>query len=370
MRFVHGAPQHKLVTQKFGIEKIKLVTGWSMGAAQTFRWGTSYPDMVERICPFQGAAKCSRHNFDFLEGVKAALTADTAFNYGWYDKPPMRGLRAMARVYAGWGFSQTFYRQQLDIKALGYSSLEDFLVSFWEGFFLPKDANDLLAPLWTWQNADISANDKYSGNFKKALRKLASDERSGCPSTVRKAKPSPLRFRLCTRSFKTRLVGGGVESSVSRTELASEIAWVTITRERWSIKKLRATPYVTTASARLATSAVRLKNNVTRVRRRSECFRRATGTVCPIGRRSAATGRRERCSGGDDDERNCLLFALQNGSERVEVGKHQLAPEHQFAADEHQSLATRGADAGDVAQRGKADFGEEGDTCEVDHQTI
>ena len=177
-RFPHGtvydqvAQQHKLVTQKFGIDKIKLVTGWSMGAAQTFQWGASYPDMVERICPFQGAAKCSRHNFVFLEGVKAALTADAAFNDGWYDKPPMRGLRAMARVYAGWGFSQTFYRQQLDIKVLGYSSLEDFLVAFWEGFFLPKDANNLLALLWTWQYADISANEKYGGNFEKALSSI------------------------------------------------------------------------------------------------------------------------------------------------------------------------------------------------------
>ena len=166
------AQQHKLVTQKFGIEKIKLVTGWSMGAAQTFQWGASFPDMVERICPFQGAAKCSRHNFVFLEGVKAALTADAAFNYGWYENPPMRGLGAMARVYAGWGFSQTFYRQQLDIKALGYSSLEDFLVGFWEGFFLPKDANNLLALLWTWRNADSSANEKYGGNFDKALSSI------------------------------------------------------------------------------------------------------------------------------------------------------------------------------------------------------
>ena len=164
--------QHKLVTQKFGIEKIKLVTGWSMGAAQSFQWGASFPDMVERICPFQGAAKCSRHNFVFLEGVKAALTADAAFNYGWYDKPPMRGLRAMARVYAGWGFSQTFYRQQLDIKTMGYSSLEDFLIEYWEGFFLRKDANNLLAMLWTWQNADISANEKYGGNFEKALSSI------------------------------------------------------------------------------------------------------------------------------------------------------------------------------------------------------
>src|SRR5215475_15865912 len=106
---------------------------------QTFHWGALYADMVERIVPFCGSAKCSRHNFVFLEGVKAALTADAAFNNGWYKEKPARGLRAMARVYAGWGFSQAFYREQLDIKRLGYSSLEDFLVAFWEGFFLPKD---------------------------------------------------------------------------------------------------------------------------------------------------------------------------------------------------------------------------------------
>ena len=51
----------------------------------------------------------------------------------------------------------------------GYSSLEDFLVDFWEGFFLPKDANDLLSLLWTWQYADISGDPKYGGDFKKAL---------------------------------------------------------------------------------------------------------------------------------------------------------------------------------------------------------
>lgn len=161
--------QHRLVTEKFGINKLKLVTGWSMGALQTFHWGALYPDMVERIAPFCGSAKCSRHNFVFLEGVKAALTADDAWNNGWYRDKPAKGLRAMARVYAGWGFSQAFYRAQLDLKTLGYSSLEDFLVAFWEGFFLPKDANNLLAMLWTWQNGDISDNELYNGDFKKAL---------------------------------------------------------------------------------------------------------------------------------------------------------------------------------------------------------
>jgi homoserine O-acetyltransferase len=161
--------QHRLVTEKFGVKRVRLVTGWSMGALQTFHWGALYPDMVERIAPFCGSAKCSRHNFVFLEGVKAALTADAAWNEGWYREKPARGLRAMARVYAGWGFSQAFYREELDIKTLGFSSLEDFLVAFWEGFFLPKDANNLLTMLWTWQTGDISNNELYHGDYKKAL---------------------------------------------------------------------------------------------------------------------------------------------------------------------------------------------------------
>lgn len=161
--------QYRLVTERFDIEKIELVTGWSMGALQTFHWGALYPDMVKAIAPFCGSSKCSRHNFVFLEGVKAALTADAAWDNGWYKDKPEKGLRAMARVYAGWGFSQDFYRDELDINALGYSSLEDFLVAFWEGFFLPKDANNLLTMLWTWQNGDISDNEIYKGDFKKAL---------------------------------------------------------------------------------------------------------------------------------------------------------------------------------------------------------
>ncbi len=161
--------QHKLVTDHFGVKHLRMVLGWSMAALQTFHWGALYPDMMDLLLPFCGSAKCSRHNFVFLEGVKAALTADGAFKDGWYDEKPSRGLRAAARVYAGWGFSQAFYRQKLDLERLRYSSLEDFLIRFWEGPFLTKDANDLLAMLWTWQNGDISDNEIYKGDFDKAL---------------------------------------------------------------------------------------------------------------------------------------------------------------------------------------------------------
>ena len=50
-----------------------------------------------------------------------------------------------------------------------FASLEDFLIGFWEGLFLGRDANNLLAMLWTWQHGDISANEFYNGDFEKAL---------------------------------------------------------------------------------------------------------------------------------------------------------------------------------------------------------
>jgi homoserine O-acetyltransferase len=48
--------QHKLVTS-FGIETLPLVTGWSMGAGQTYQWAVSYPDMVQRALPFCGSPR-------------------------------------------------------------------------------------------------------------------------------------------------------------------------------------------------------------------------------------------------------------------------------------------------------------------------
>ena len=160
--------QHRLVTEQFGIEKIALVFGWSMGAQQTFQWGCLFPEMVQRILPTCGSARTSHHNFVFLEGVKAALTADDAYQGGWYERPPAKGLRAMGRVYAGWAVSQAFYREEVYLR-IGYSSLEDYLVEFWEGRRQEADANDLLAMLWTWQQGDISANPIYGGDFGKAL---------------------------------------------------------------------------------------------------------------------------------------------------------------------------------------------------------
>jgi len=162
--------QHALLTEKLGIERIALVTGWSMAGCQSFQWGAQYPDMVSAILPFCASAKTSEHNVVFLEGVKAALTADGDFADGDYREPPARGLKAFARVYAGWAFSQTFYREQM-YRLQGFDSAEALLLD-WERDHLEWDANDLLCKLWTWQQGDISAQPAYQGDFIGALQAI------------------------------------------------------------------------------------------------------------------------------------------------------------------------------------------------------
>ena len=161
------ACQYRLLTEALNVEHVALVTGWSMAGCQSYQWGAQYPDMVDAILPFCASAKTSIHNVVFLKGVKAALQADSAWDEGNYDQPPVRGLKAFGRVYAGWAYSQTFYREKL-FQRLGFATAEDLLKD-WEQDHLNWDANDLLAKIWTWQHADISANPYYGDDFTAAL---------------------------------------------------------------------------------------------------------------------------------------------------------------------------------------------------------
>jgi homoserine O-acetyltransferase len=162
------AVQHRLITELFGITRLALVYGWSMGGMQTYHWAARYPDMVARAAVVCGSARCSPFNAVFLESVRAALTTDPAFVDGRFVARPAAGLRAMGRVYAGWAMSHGFYRDELWREA-GFTSLEDYLSRSWDKAFAHRDANNLLAQLWTWQNGDISQCSAFGGDFAGAM---------------------------------------------------------------------------------------------------------------------------------------------------------------------------------------------------------
>jgi homoserine O-acetyltransferase/O-succinyltransferase len=190
--------QERLLREKFGVTQLALVYGWSMGGQQALHWGALFPNRVARICAVCTSARTSPHNKVFLEGIRATLTADTAWREGCFTERPVRALRAFARVYAGWAMSQAFYRQEL-WKSAGFSSLEDYLVRAWEGNFLRRHGEDLLSMIDTWYQSDISDNTIHDGDLASALGAIRA-RAIIMPSTT------DLYFTLADSEAETRLM--------------------------------------------------------------------------------------------------------------------------------------------------------------------
>jgi len=159
--------QQRLLTEVLGVERVALALGWSMGAQQVYQHAASFPERVGSLLAICGSARTSPHNWVFLEGVKAALVADAEFAGGRYQRPPAAGLEAFGRVYAGWAYSQAFFREGL-YRALGHAS-PAALLDAWALEHRGWDANDLLTMLGTWQRADIARDPAFGGDLVRAL---------------------------------------------------------------------------------------------------------------------------------------------------------------------------------------------------------
>ncbi len=190
--------QERLLRERFGITRLALAYGWSMGGQQALHWGAIFPDRVAAICAVCTSARTSPHNKVFLEGIRATLTADGAWRDGRFVERPVRALRAFGRVYAGWAMSQAFYREELWSK-IGFASLEDYLVRAWEGNFLRRNAEDLLSMIDTWYQSDISDNSIFGGDLAKALAAIQA-RAIVMPSTT------DLYFTVADSAAETKLI--------------------------------------------------------------------------------------------------------------------------------------------------------------------
>ncbi len=163
--------QNELLIQVLGIEKIKLVIGWSMGGQQAYQWATQFPDKVENIIAMCAHAKTSGHTHVFLEGMYAALTSDLNWNNGDYIEQPNAGKTTMAMTWAGWALGQNWFREKLYLND-GYKNPQEVLDKLWKTIYFKRDANDLLAMIRTWQEHNISDNKLFEGNLERALKSI------------------------------------------------------------------------------------------------------------------------------------------------------------------------------------------------------
>ncbi|MFI6311012.1 alpha/beta fold hydrolase [Nocardia fusca] len=161
------AAQYRLVTEYFGIGELALVLGCSMAAMQTYQWAVDHPSMVRRALPYCGAPRTPAHCRVFVDSLRAALTA-TASGTGELAIPPGTAVETFARVFAAWGFSQAFHRQE-EYRALGFTSPEETTTGFWVANFAGLDVDNVISQLDTWVTGDVSRGDRFRGDLPAAL---------------------------------------------------------------------------------------------------------------------------------------------------------------------------------------------------------
>ena len=162
---------HRLLTEELHVNHLRAVIGFSMGAQQAFQWAVSYPAFMDAIVATSGTAKCYGHGYVRLEGQIAALTTDPAWKDGDYTTPPKKGLEAFGLVWAGWLYSQEWWRQELWRTNMSAGTTFD---QAWQSFRtrFSADANDYILQARTWQRHDVGTTPGFNGDTERALKSI------------------------------------------------------------------------------------------------------------------------------------------------------------------------------------------------------
>ena len=163
----------RLLQDALGVQHLAAVIGFSMGGQQAFQWAVSHPDFMDRIVVTAATAKTWPHGIVRLESQIIAIQTDPAFKGGDYVDPPKKGLEAFGAIWAGWLFSQAWWREEL--WKPGYPAGTDFKAVF-EGFhkdFIPGgDANDIILQMRSWERHDVGTMPGHGGDVKQALASI------------------------------------------------------------------------------------------------------------------------------------------------------------------------------------------------------
>lgn len=132
--------QYRLLTEKLGVDHLRLVMGTSMGGMHTWLWGCTHPDFMDALLPLACLpAEIAGRNRMMRRMISDAIRTDPEWQNGNYTTPP-RGL--LSAIYTLiFMISAPLYWQHLAPTAAQADALFAEMV---QEYFDRLDANDLL----------------------------------------------------------------------------------------------------------------------------------------------------------------------------------------------------------------------------------
>jgi homoserine O-acetyltransferase/O-succinyltransferase len=154
------------VLRSLGVQRLRAVIGFSMGAQQAFQWAASHPTEVDAIVALAGTAKTYGHGRVRLESAISALTADPRWKGGDYTEPPVDGIKAWSDHWAAWVYSQEWWRREMYKPQ--FATAEEVMADRAKGW-RTRNLNDAIQLARTWQDHDIAKTPGFDGNIEHAL---------------------------------------------------------------------------------------------------------------------------------------------------------------------------------------------------------
>ena len=138
--------QERLLREHFGIERLELVIGGSMGAQQTYEWAVRFPDKVLRAAPIAGTAQNTPHDFLFTEALSEQISVRPGLERRGVHVQRRRHRRAQpARAHLGGDGLLDGVLEAGGLAGAGVRLEGGVPEGFLEPYFTVMDPNDLLS---------------------------------------------------------------------------------------------------------------------------------------------------------------------------------------------------------------------------------
>jgi len=153
--------EHRLVTEKLGLNHLHAVMGISMGGIQTFEWIVDYPDFMDVAIPIVGSTRPDSRDLLLYKADADAVRADPGFQQGRYTQPitaPVAQLIWQLNLTSPANYLHTHTTDQFNA---------DYAAAHTKGI-QPFDANDWLAQLDAIDHHDIA----HGGSMEEAAKRV------------------------------------------------------------------------------------------------------------------------------------------------------------------------------------------------------